>query len=121
MKKAALIIQSLFYVLAGLNHFRSPGTYLGMIPPYLPIPETLNIIAGTAEILLGIGLMFPQYRKWASYGIILMLFAFIPAHIYFIHIGSCIPGGLCVPNWVGWLRLIAIHPLLMAWAWWCRK
>ena len=41
--------------------------------------------------------------------------------IYFININSCIPKGLCVPQWVGWVRLIVIHPILIAWAWWVRK
>jgi hypothetical protein len=45
-----------------------------------------------------------------------MLISFIPAHIYFIQIGSCVEGGMCVSEWIGWARLLIIHPLLIWWA-----
>ena len=121
MKKVALYLQSFFYIAAGLNHFRKPTAYFGLIPPYLPWPAFINTMAGVTEIIFGLLLIFTATRKWAAYGIILMLVAFIPAHIYFIQIGGCVPGGLCFPLWVGWLRLLIIHPLLLMWAWWCRK
>jgi uncharacterized membrane protein len=121
MKKISLYIQSLFYLFAGTNHFRNPGSYDGLIPPYLPLHAAINITAGVAEILLGALLLFTPTRKIAAYGIIAMLIAFIPAHVYFIQIGSCIPNGLCVPQWLGWVRLIVLHPLLIVWAAWYRK
>ena len=106
--------------MAVINHFRKPEAYYGLIPPYLPEHVILTILAGIAEISFSLLLIFTATRKWAAYGIILMLLAFIPAHIYFIKVGSCLPG-LCLPQWVGWLRLVVIHPLLLLWAWWCRK
>ena len=74
-------------------------------------------MAGVIEILLGIGLIFSQTRKLAAFGIMAMLVAFIPSHWYFIQIGGCIPDGLCAPLWIGWVRLLIIHPLLLYWAW----
>ena len=121
MKKILLYLQATFYVFSGINHFRNPHFYDGLIPPYFPSHDLINTVAGMAEIILGIGLFFLATRKWAALGIIAMLLAFIPAHIYFIQTGSCIPDGLCAPKWLGWARLIVIHPLLIAWAWWCRK
>jgi len=121
MKKILYYLQVVFYLFAGVNHFRNPGFYLGMIPPYLPAHETINLVAGVAEVVAGGLLFFSGTRKWGAYAIIVLLIAFIPAHVYFIQIGSCITDGICVPQWVGWLRLLLIHPLLIAWAWWCRK
>ncbi len=105
------------YLFAGLNHFINPDNYYALIPSYLPFPELLNILAGIAEVIFAVGLFFPKYRKISAWGIILMLIAFIPAHIYFIQIDSCIPDGICVPEWGGWVRLIVIHPILIGWAW----
>jgi uncharacterized membrane protein len=105
-----------FYVLAGLNHFIMPDFYYGLIPEYLLFPKMINGLAGIVEITLGLALTFPSLRKSASWGIILMLIAFIPSHIYFIKIGSCVGQGLCVPPWVAWVRLLVIHPLLIFWA-----
>lgn len=120
MKKSFLYLQVIFYLAAGINHFRNPEIYYRLIPPYLPAHVQLNKLAGIAEIIFGLLLIFTATRKWAVYGIILLLLALIPAHIYFIKMGSCIPE-LCVPQWAGWLRLLILQPLLIAWAWWCRK
>lgn len=118
IKNWSLRIQVVFYSLAGLNHFINPGFYLPLIPPYFPFPEQINLVSGVAEMLLAIGLVFPRTRSRAGYAIIAMLAAFIPSHLYFIQIGGCIPEGLCAPEWAGWLRLMVVHPLLIAWAWW---
>ena len=121
MKKIACYLQVVFYMLSGINHFRKPDFYILMIPPYLPAHQLLNGVAGAAELLLGAALFFPACRKWAALAIILMLLAFIPAHTYFIQMNSCIPVLLCLSPWTGWVRLVIFHPLLIAWAWWCRK
>lgn len=117
LKKPSLYLMAFLYLLAGINHFVSPESYLPLIPNYLPNPNLINILAGIAEIILSIGLLIPKTRKIASWGVILMLVAFIPSHVYFVQIGSCIEGGICTPQWVGWVRLIVIHPILLAWAW----
>ncbi|MEY2705519.1 MAG: hypothetical protein RL407_1581 [Bacteroidota bacterium] len=111
----------LFFILAGGNHFLSPDFYLPLIPPYFPFPHQINGISGAAEIVLGLGLWIKGFRKYASWGIIILLLAFIPSHIYFIQVGSCIAGGLCVPLALGWIRLLLIHPILLFWAYWSGK
>lgn len=117
LKKPSLYLMAFLYLLAGINHFISPESYLPIIPEYLPNPDLINILAGVAEIILGIGLLIPNTRKVAAWGVVLMLIAFIPSHVYFIQIGSCLEGGICTPEWIGWVRLIIIQPLLIAWAW----
>ena len=116
VRKLFLYIQAGFYVAAGANHFLNPDFYFGLIPPYLPWPVTINIVAGVVEIVFGFMLLVPSLRRLASYGIVAMLVAFIPSHIYFIEIGSCIEGGLCTTPLVAWVRLVVIHPILIWWA-----
>jgi uncharacterized membrane protein len=105
-----------FYLIAGFNHFINPGFYWPLIPSFFEYPEKINILSGIAEILFAIGLFFYPSRKMASHLIIVMLLAFIPSHVYFIQMGSCIEKGLCVPEWIGWIRLAIIHPALILWA-----
>jgi uncharacterized membrane protein len=81
----------------------------------------INYTSGIFEIILAIGVAIPKTRLLAVKGIILMLIAFIPSHIYFITEGGCMSDSLCVPIWVAWVRLIIIHPLLIYWAWSVRK
>ena len=121
MKKISLYIQSIFYLSSGINHFRNPDFYLALIPPYFKWHEAINFTAGLAEIVLALLLIITKSRKIAAYGILAILLIFIPAHIYFIQMGSCLPNGLSVPPWLGWVRLLVMQPLLIAWAAWYRK
>ncbi|MEX0635229.1 MAG: MauE/DoxX family redox-associated membrane protein [Ferruginibacter sp.] len=119
-KQVTLYVMALFYLLAGMNHFRSPDTYLHIIPNYLGDASVINILAGIAELVLAILLLFKHTQKLAAYGIIFMLLAFIPTHIYMLQTGFCI-GTLCAPHWILWIRLLLLQPLLIGWAWWVRK
>ncbi len=115
-RKINLTLFGLFYITAGINHFRDPEFYYPLIPDYLPYHYSINVLSGIVEIALGVAIFFVKTRRIASYCIILMLIAFIPSHIYFIQIGGCADYGLCVPAWIAWVRLIIIHPLLIWWA-----
>lgn len=79
---------SAFYILAGLNHFRDPGFYLKMMPPYLPEPNLLIMLSGIAEIGLGLLLLFPSTRRLSAWGIILLLLAVFPANVYMYQMGG---------------------------------
>ncbi|WP_027075854.1 hypothetical protein [Maribacter antarcticus] len=114
--KSLVILLAAFYCIAGVYHFINPAFYLGLIPDYIPKAIFINYVVGLVELLLGILILLPKYRKTACYGIMVLLILLVPSHVYFIQIGSCDAGGLCVPNWVSWTRLIVIHPLLIYWA-----
>lgn len=116
LKIISLYVMAIFYTLAGINHFINPEGYLRLIPEYLPNHTLLNLLAGVFEVIFGLALLFSSSRKWAAWGIILMLLAFIPAHIYFIEMDSCVENGICLPPWTGWFRLVIIHPILLGWA-----
>ena len=111
----------LFFVAAGINHFWHPDFYLPLIPDYFPYKELINVFSGLAEIFLGLGMWSKVSRKWASWGLVGLLIAFIPAHVYFIQIGSCVPKGLCTPAWLAWVRLVLIQPLFILWVGYHRK
>ncbi|WP_425392052.1 DoxX family protein [Ekhidna sp.] len=117
LKRISVYIQGVFYILAGANHFINPEFYYPLIPEYFVFEEQMNNLAGVAEILFGTGLFFYSTRRISAYLIVIMLSIFITSHIYFIQQGSCVSDGLCVPQWVGWVRLVVIHPLLIWWAW----
>lgn len=105
--------QGFFYVLAGVNHFIQPQFYVPLMPDWIPQPDILHLVAGACEILFGLGLLWSKTRALAAVGIMGLLVAFIPVHLVFVLKGSCVPNGLCVPEWIGWVRLVVIHPLLM--------
>ncbi len=106
------------YLAAGINHFRTPEFYYPIIPDYMVYKPLLNTLSGIAEILGAIGLMIPATRKWAAYGIVAMLIAFLPTHIYMITDADKIASaGMQLPVWAAWVRLVVIQPILIWWAW----
>ncbi|SCY06348.1 Uncharacterized membrane protein [Nonlabens sp. Hel1_33_55] len=114
-KKISLILFIIFYGFAGINHFLNPETYEQLIPNWLGDSAIINLVAGVVEIAVAILAIFKPTRKWAGYLTIAMLLAFIISHVYYIQLGHC-AGDLCLDPWIGWIRLVVIHPLLIYWA-----
>ena len=81
--KVSIFIMSFFYINVGVKHFSDSGWFLYIIPPYLKfIGLELIYISGLFEIVFGLLLLFPKYRKIGANGIILLLIAVYPANIY---------------------------------------
>lgn len=92
LKKIILLLLIILYASAGMNHFWHPAGYYSIIPPYLPKPYLINVVAGIAELIAAALLIVPSTRKLGCYLIIAMLIAFIPAHIYMIQKSGCMGG-----------------------------
>ena len=71
----------LLYIAAGIYHFVSPGTYLRIMPPWLPAHSFLVLFSGMIEVVLGLMVIIPFTRRLAAWGIILLLIAVFPANI----------------------------------------
>lgn len=110
-----------FYAFAGSYHFINPEFYADLIPDYLPYHNVINYASGLLEISLALGVALPKTRLLAVKGIIVLLILFVPSHVYFMQIGSCVESAFCVAPWVAWVRLLIVHPLLIFWAWAIRK
>ncbi|WP_052574131.1 DoxX family membrane protein [Haloferula sp. BvORR071] len=92
----------ILFILAGLNHFRVPGIYVSMIPPYFPSPALLNSVSGAAEILGGAGVLIPALRRPAAWGLIALLLAVFPANLHMALHGW---PRMQIPPWALWARL----------------
>ena len=82
IKTISIIIMSLFYIMAGTNHFINPDWYVRIVPPILPFKTAIVYISGILEIILGSLLIFPKTRFIAGWGLIILLLAVYPANIY---------------------------------------
>jgi len=107
-----LYLMAAMYCIAGIMHFIKPKAYLRIMPRYLPAPKSLVYLSGLAEILLGIGLCFPETKDAAIWLIILMLAVFLLVHFYML---SSKKAGLNLPSWVLWGRVL-LQFGLMYWA-----
>lgn len=115
MKEILLFIMAIFYIAAGIMHFKRPWFYYKITPPMLKsIQKPINIIVGIAEILGGIGLLIPATQSAAAWGIILLLIAVFPANIYMLMDEKASMG---MEKWKLWLRL-PFQFLFLTWAYW---
>ena len=108
-------ILGVLFIIAGIAHFRVPDAYLPIMPPQLPFPRALIFISGAAELGGGIGVLIPQTRKLAGWGLIALLIAVFPANIYSLQSDLKI-GDWPVPQWMLWARLPLQIPLIW-WVW----
>jgi len=81
------------------------------MPKFLPAHDLLIYLSGIAEIILGVGVLFPQTRSLALWGIIAMLLVFLLVHVNMLFP----PNGLGISPWILWLR-IPLQFLLIYWA-----
>lgn len=102
------------YIFAGIMHFIKPQAYMRIMPRYLPNHKALVLWSGIAEIILGIGLCFPETKDLAIWGIIAMLAIFLMVHFYMLSSEKASAG---IPKWILMLR-IPIQFGLMYWAYW---
>jgi len=107
-----LYVMAMLYILAGSNHFRNPKVYLKIIPDYIPNPNLANKISGWAEIILGIALCIPNISKMGAWGLIILLIAIFPTHIYMLQNEKA---AMRLPKWILYIRL-PLQLLLIYWA-----
>lgn len=107
-----LYLMALIYLLAGINHFRSPKLYLKIIPPYLPNPVLLNSTTGFLQIFLAVELCIPSFSSYAAWGIMALLIAVFPCHIYMYQHRRA---SMHLPKWVLLSRML-LQLVLLYWA-----
>lgn len=110
MNNLSLYLQAFIYIAAGFNHLINPKTYLTIMPPYIPAHQFMVTLSGIAEIVLGIGLLFPVTRSLSAWGLILLLVAVFPANVYMVTSSRFRK----FPLWLRWVRL----PLQGVLIWW---
>ena len=112
MKTPLRWLLGILFILAGLNHFRSPDFYVNIMPPYLPWHRELVAVSGVAEIALGALLLFRRWAVLAGWGLIALLVAVFPANLHMAMHPELYPS---ISPVALWLRL-PVQALLIAWA-----
>jgi uncharacterized membrane protein len=109
------LLAAVFFIGAGVNHFRSQAFYERIVPPRFPSPHALVVISGIAEIAGGLGLLIRPLRRWAAWGLIALLVAVFPANIYMAFEPEKF-ADLHLPEWTFWARL-PLQAIFIAWVW----
>ena len=53
-----------------------------MIPPFIPFKTAMVYITGLLEIILGLALLFPSFRKTAGWSLIVFFILILPSNVY---------------------------------------
>ena len=109
-----LLLAALFSF-AGTMHLVAPTPYIAIVPSWLPNAPLLVIVSGVCEILGGLGVLLPQTRRLAGWGLIALLFAVFPANIHMLQLAYANDG---TTLWKAalWFRL-PLQLLMLWWVW----
>lgn len=112
------IVKSFKYLIAGIlfligsAHFFAADKVLQMMPDFMPAPYFWIYLSGVAELVLGLGILLPKFRKWSAYLIIAMLIVYFPLHVLDLLKEQPAIG----PKWVAVLRLpLQVVMIWMTW------
>lgn len=107
---------------AGVGHFIFPAPLDAIVPPALPgDPRIYTYLSGVAEIVIGLALLTPLYRKafgkpiklWGAYGAFALFLAVYPANINMAIDWSDRSG---IDPWIAYARLpFQFYFLYAAW------
>lgn len=113
MKKIALYVFAILFLLAGVSHFVLEPFFTRAMPDWVPFRPVIVYISGIMEIVLAIGLMRKRTRRKAGVFIAIFLVLIFPVNIYM----ALVPEQYSVPAYALWLRL----PLQFVLIWWVLK
>ena len=116
-KLVALWVLAVAMIGIGVLHFVRPKPFVRIVPKSLPAPLALVYISGLFEILGGIGLLIPETRAWAAWGLIALYVAVFPANVYMLTDNVSLDPRKPIPRWALWLRL-PFQLVFIAWAYW---
>lgn len=117
MRRIALVGLAVFFVVAGLNHFLNPAFYLRIMPPYLPWHQALVFVSGVLEVVGGVAVLIPRWRRAAGVGLILLLVAVFPANLYMAMNAALFPD---IDPGILYGRL-PLQAVFIMWAWWATR
>jgi uncharacterized membrane protein len=112
VKTFFLLLLSLFFTYAGIDHLVSPDFYVSIMPPWIPWHLELVYLSGVFEVMGGVGVLIPRFRAMAGTGLVALLIAVYPANLHMAFNPHLFPG---IPLAALYVRL-ALQFLAFYWA-----
>ena len=84
IKLITIYFMSIAYTYVGVRHFIDPDFFLAIMPNYLSMHLFFVYLTGLMEVVFWLLLAFRKTRKFASYGIIILLLIVFPANIHLV-------------------------------------
>ena len=74
------LIYGIPFILIGIEHFKEPQKFVDIVPKYMPFALFLVYLTGIMEILVGLGIIYPDTRELTGRLTVLFLLAIYPAN-----------------------------------------
>ncbi|TAL88965.1 MAG: hypothetical protein EPN62_13010 [Candidimonas sp.] len=81
MRRAALILTVIWFIVGGIAHFVATGAFAGIVPSYVPLPRIVVYVSGALELLGAMGMCLPKWRRSAAWCLILLTILVTPANV----------------------------------------
>jgi len=114
MHRLSIYALAVLFAAAGTAHFVWPAAFTRIVPPFLPAPYVLVYVSGAAELMGAVGVLVPELRAYAGWGLILLLLAVFPANV---HMALHPADFERIPAWILYLRL-PLQFVLIGWIYW---
>ncbi len=86
---------------AGVMHFVRPEFFDAIVPPWLPPSQRFwTLVSGVAELVVGVMLFVPRWRRSGAIALFVLLVAVYPANLYMTWDWRDRPAGERVVSWV---------------------
>jgi len=93
---------ALLFILGGFFHLQKPKLYLKITPSYIPQKNTVILITGILEMIVGLMLIAKETQLIAAWSSIILLILFLPVHFYMLQNKKA---SLKLPKWILILRI----------------
>ena len=85
---------------AGVMHFVRPEFFDAIVPPWLPLSQRFwTLISGVAELVVGVMLFVPRWRRSGAIALFALLVVVYPANLYMTWDWRDRPAGEQVVSW----------------------
>lgn len=107
---------AVMFIFTGIAHFNKMKHDLAaMVPKAIPTPLTVIYVTGVLEFLGAIGMVLPQFRMYAAWGLIVLLVAMFPANVKAAREHLKLRGREATPLWLR-LPMQLLFITLLAWS-----
>ncbi|MBN2871766.1 MAG: DoxX family protein [Halothiobacillaceae bacterium] len=82
MPRIPILVIAVFFLAGGVGHLVFTEFFILAMPDYLSHHKELVLVSGAFELLGAVGVLIPQTRLWAGYGLIALIIAVYPANVH---------------------------------------
>ncbi len=111
--RLSLYFMAVLMTVAGIAHLVKPRFYLPIVPEWLPSRMAAIYVSGLVELLAGIGLFIPAYRREAALLVLLLMCIFLPLHAW-----DCFRFHPAMGSTGRALIRLLLQFVLIGWCWW---